>query len=126
MTTTQRALLCWWCDRPIAIDEPVLTDPLGRPFHIGACAGLSAEFDNDPDNERVAALIEQRGQPIGDEYASGLGVATVYTRVEAIVGYPAAIVWRRTDGGVDVERHETAVHALLDLEEHRQAGWEED
>ena len=120
-----RPLDCHWCDRPIAIDEAIVTDALGRPLHVGACAALHAEFDNDPDDQRRADLIEQHGRVFGDDYYSGTAVATAYGDVSAIVGYPAAIVWRRPDGTAEIERHESLVHALLSLEEHRRSMWED-
>lgn len=120
-----RLLYCWWCDREIAPDHVLVTDALGRPLHASACADLSAQHDHDPNDARLAALIEEQGQPVGDEYFSGLATATVYGGVDAVLGFPAAIVWRRQDGGAEVERHVSTVHALLCLDEHRREAWDD-
>lgn len=110
-----RWLYCWWCDGEIAPTEPLATDGLGRPLHAGGCAELSAEYDRDEDDSRLADLVEQKGTQVGDEYHAGASVATVYTGIEPVIGCAAAVVWRRKDGAVDITRHSSAAHALIGL-----------
>ena len=116
---TARMLYCWWCEREITSRDALVTDALGRPLHAGACSALSAEFDGHEDDDALAARIETEGQHVGDEHNYGGSTANVYDRLEAVIGCPTAIVWRRSDGAAEITRYACAVHALLDLDAQR-------